>query len=69
MKFISSDLRLDDLRSWMVYPKLVQVSKDEKQNGIIAVFTHEWLMNNGMFRKIEQMCKFAVRYGYRFTLM
>ena len=52
----------------MLYPKLIWISKDEKQNKIIAVFTHEWLMDENMFKKIERMCKFAGKYGYEFTV-
>ena len=49
--------------------ELVKISKDIRQNKIIAVFTHEWCIEESMFEKIENMCKFAEFYNYSFTFI
>lgn len=42
---------------------------DNNQNEIITVFTHEWLLDENMFDKIEMMCGFADNYNYEFSLL
>lgn len=69
LSFISTDLRLDNIGVFQTYCKLIKISEDELQNQIIAVFTHEWLMGNQMYRKIESMCRFAKYYNYVWTLL
>ena len=69
MNFVSTDLRLDNIRKIMLYPELIKISMDNNQNKIIAVFTHEWLMDENMYDKIEFMCKFANNYHYNFTML
>lgn len=46
--FVSTDLRLDSLFRVAVYPTLVHIALNEQQNTILAVFTHEWLMDDSM---------------------
>lgn len=69
MCFVSTDLRLDNTRRILLYPKLIGISIDSKQNQIIAVFTHEWLLGENMFDKIEILCKFAQDSNYEFSLL
>lgn len=69
MTFVSTDFRLDDIELTAVYPELLKISMDKKQNKIIVVFTHEWCIDNKMFEKIEKICNFADAYGYRFTML
>lgn len=69
MNFVSTDIRLDNIEIEAVCPELVKISKDFRQNKIIAVFTHEWCIEESMFEKIENMCKFAEFYNYSFTFI
>ena len=64
--FVSTDLRLDKLANFAVYPSLVTIALDSMQNEIIVVFTHEWLMNEKTYKKISDVCRFAHNYQYRF---
>lgn len=60
--FVSTDLRLEN--TWNPYGDLVSISKDENQNKVIEVFTHEWQMGIKMKLKIYVTCFFAEKYGY-----
>lgn len=64
--FVSTDLRLDRLTNFAVYPSLLRVAFDSRQNEIIVVFTHERLMNKKTYKKIRDVCRFAQYYQYRF---
>lgn len=60
---ISTDLRLEN--SISPYTDLINISKDDKQNTIIEVFTHEWKFGTIMKSKIKSVCKFADKAGYK----
>ena len=64
--FVSTDLRLDRLSKFAVYPRLLTIAFDTRQNKIITVFTHEWLINEKTYKKIRDVCRFAQNYQYRF---
>jgi ABC-type uncharacterized transport system substrate-binding protein len=69
LNFVSTDLRLDNRNSAEVYYKLIEISEDEAQNKIIAVFAHEWLMGRKMYSSIKAMCQFAKYYDYEWTML
>ena len=65
--FISTDLRLDSLKVWSVYPNLLKIYANDNQNKKLVVFTHEWLLDEDMYKKIELFCNFSQYYGYEFV--
>lgn len=67
MTFISTDMRLDRLQDFEVLPNLFRVAFDDNQNGIMVVFTHEWMLDQAMYSKIETLCQFALKYHYHFV--
>lgn len=67
MTFISTDLRLDRLQGFEVLLNLLWVAFDDRQNGIMVVFTHEWLLDQAIYSKIEMLCRFAMKYHYYFV--
>lgn len=68
MKFISTDMRLEKVEDNKIYSELIDICLDEQQNQIIAVFTHEYALDDNMQKKIKTVCKFAKHFGYSFTM-
>lgn len=66
--FVSTDLRLDRLHRYNVIPRLVSIAFDSHQNKILTVFTHEWLLDDNMYEKIVDVCRFAHNYNYKFVI-
>lgn len=67
---VSTDLRLENIV--FPYNNLQKIAKDDKQNKIIEVFTHEWLFSskyNSFITKLKicATCIFAKDYGYKWT--
>ena len=68
MTFVSTEYRLDKLSKAGCFYNFIKTAYDPKQNGIQAVFTHEWLLDRNMFEKIELFYRLAKKYKYLFCL-
>ncbi len=68
IKFISTDIRLEKVKDKKLYSELIDICLNEQQNQIIAVFTHEYALDENMQKKIKTVCEFANHLGYSFTM-
>lgn len=59
---VSTDLRLENTSDILM--SLEDISKNNAQNNIIEIFTHEWMLDNEMMGKIRNVCYFAKLNGY-----
>lgn len=67
-RFVSTDLRLDDLSRIVIAMRLIHIIFDQQQNKILVVFTHEGCMDEEMYKKIREVCFFSEKHHYRFVL-
>lgn len=65
-----TDFRLDNIKD---KEELINIVKEQKNfikgDAMEIIFTHEWLLNDKMFEKIETICKIAKSNGYIFKFI
>lgn len=64
--FVHTDICLDELSYYMACSRILFESINPEQNNVIAVFTHESLLDENMLNTIDSICGFLQRHGYYF---
>lgn len=68
--YVKTDLRLENLKNEQILQENIQKQNGFKKGETIGiVFTHEWLLKDQMFHKIELMCQMAKANGYVFDFV
>lgn len=67
--FFSTDFRTEDVEN--INSKLRELSTDSwnNQTGDLVIFSHEWALSMENKEKIEKMCRYAHKYGYKFVFL
>ena len=63
--FITTDLRLENTEN--PYEDLVSISKDSQRSQVLEIFTHEWIVDDSIKDKIDEVLRFADDYGYTWS--
>lgn len=67
--FYSTDFRTEDVEN--INSKLRELSTDSwnNQTGDLVIFSHEWALSMENKEKIEKMCRYAHKNGYKFVFL
>ena len=64
--FFSTDLRVEFIESMEDKINEFDTAAWNNQKSDLIIFTHEWLLDEQIRKKIEQLCEYAVKQGYNF---
>jgi len=67
VKFVHTDLCLDNLSTYELCLSILRDYLDTDQRDLYCVFTHEWNLNESMYKHFEYLCGFLKTHNYSFS--